>query len=141
MDKAWGGSSGRLDEKHRLLIPARAREDFPAMTHLIPAPDNCLFLFSAPQFARYRKRLMRAEPTNLPGIAYDRILNNRMVSQRLDRQGRIVVPAKLREYASINRDVVVNWMETRIEIWDTQCWDDYVARYIDDYAKSSEGVR
>jgi MraZ protein len=57
-----------------------------------------------------------------------------------DRQGRVTIPAHLREYATLDRELVVIGASTRVEIWDKQSWEQYLSASEDDFADIEEGV-
>ncbi|MDR2379969.1 MAG: cell division/cell wall cluster transcriptional repressor MraZ, partial [Bifidobacteriaceae bacterium] len=123
MSEAWGGFSVKLDDKHRVIVPPKAR---PALeiggTYLTRGQDRCIALFSRPQFDEYREKIRLSVPADMPAVAFDRLFFNSVVTQDMDKQGRVTIPLKLREYASLDRDLMVTLLDNRIEIWDAGKW-------------------
>ncbi|MDR1187296.1 MAG: hypothetical protein LBK95_07555, partial [Bifidobacteriaceae bacterium] len=84
MSGSWGPSYIKLDEKHRLILPARVRPALADGTHLTWGQDNCLFLFSESQFEAHREHNRANPPPGMPPIAFDRIFYSSVVSQAMD---------------------------------------------------------
>jgi len=131
----------KLDDKGRLIVPSKARESLGAGTYLTRGQGDCLFLFSEPQFESYRSERLENAPPGMPSIAFDRVFFSSVVSQRLDSQFRISIPADLREYASLTHELAVIGLAQRMEVWNAQSWRDYLATYVADYSGLLEGVR
>ncbi len=130
----------RLDEKGRLILPAKYRAQLAAGLVLTRGQERCLFVFPVAEFQR-RYEAMRTAP--LPGKQardYMRLFLSSAHDDVPDRQGRIAIPAGLRAYAGLDRDVAVIGAGPHVEVWDVTAWTDYVADNIDAYAESSEEV-
>ncbi|MDR3360211.1 MAG: division/cell wall cluster transcriptional repressor MraZ [Bifidobacteriaceae bacterium] len=141
MSEAWGASFVKLDEKGRVILPAKTRAALAGGTYLTRGYDRCVFLFSKPQFDAHRERIRAETPPEMPAIAFDRMFFRSVVTQDIDKQGRITIPPLLRQYASLERDLVVIAMEARMEIWDAANWQAYEDQYIDLYAQMGKGAR
>jgi MraZ protein len=88
--------------------------------------DRCLVVWTKAAFADYAATLRQGSQTSEKVRAYTRQLFASAYDDAPDRQGRIVIPAPLREFAGLAKDCVVVGADTRIEIWDAEAWDSYV---------------
>jgi MraZ protein len=140
-EQVWGGFNVKMDEKWRVIVPAAARGALDGGTVLARGKDRCVYLFSHPQFDAFRTKVQANTPAEIPPTAFDRLFYSSVVKQDMDRQGRITIPAGLRGYASLERELVIVGLEERLEIWDAAKWDAFQAKYIDQFAESFEGVR
>jgi MraZ protein len=141
MSEAWGASFIKLDDKNRIILPAKFRAALADGAYLTRGHDECVFLFSRPQFDTYREHTRAHAPPGMPAIAFDRVFYSSVVIQEPDKQGRITIPQMLRDYAGLSRDLAVIGMEERMEIWDGDRWQTYLSEFEPMYAKLSEGVR
>lgn len=130
----------RLDDKGRLVLPAKFRDALATGLVLTKGQDRALVVWPAAEFAAYAERLNEASRSNAKVQAYQRVLFSGASDEIPDRQGRITVPAALREYAGLDRDVVVVGKNTTAEIWDTAAWTAYLADQEDAFSDLSEEV-
>jgi MraZ protein len=141
MVAALGTFWQKLDEKGRLILPAKARAELAGGTYLTRGQGNCVFLFSEAQFEAYRAERALTTPPGMPAIAFDRIFFSSVVAQEPDKQGRITISQDLRDYAHLDRDLAVIGLAHRMEIWDAAAWNQYLAAYEAEFSQLSEGVR
>ncbi|MCL2787693.1 MAG: division/cell wall cluster transcriptional repressor MraZ [Micrococcales bacterium] len=141
MAAALGTFGLKLDDKGRLIVPARARDEMAGGTYLTRGQGNCLFLFTEPQFDSYRAEMAQNAPPGMPSIAFDRVFYSSVVNQTLDTQFRLTIPPVLREYAGLTRELAVIGLAHRMEVWDAEAWEAYLAAFSADYSGLSEGVR
>jgi MraZ protein len=141
MVAALGTFMQKLDDKGRLILPAKARPDLADGAYLTRGQGNCLFLFSTSQFDAYRDLMARNAPVGMPAMAFDRVFFSSVVRGELDKQGRITIPAELRKYAGLARDLAIIGLARRMEIWDATRWNEYLETYEADFSALSEGVR
>ncbi|MDR3202939.1 MAG: division/cell wall cluster transcriptional repressor MraZ [Bifidobacteriaceae bacterium] len=141
MVAAFGTFWQKLDEKGRIILPAKSRAELAGGTYLARGQDRCLFLFSAAQFDAYRGEMAADAPPGMPALAFDRIFFSSVVGQEPDKQGRITLPPDLRDYAGLERDLAVIGLEKRLEIWDAARWNSYLDQYVGDFSGLSDGVR
>jgi MraZ protein len=117
----WGEYSHQLDEKGRLILPARFRP-FLSRAILTRGLDHNLVIYPQDAWQSVCERLTEM-PMSLPsGRAIRRLLYSGAVEVTLDRQGRTLVPPYLREYASLESEVLIAGMETFVELWDPRHW-------------------
>lgn len=121
-----GTHTPKLDDKGRLVLPAKFREGFASGLVLTKGQDRSIVVWPAAEFAAYAERLNEASKSDPRVQAYQRVLFSGASDEIPDRQGRISVPAALREYAGLDRDVVVVGKNTTAEIWDAQAWAEYL---------------
>ena len=102
--------------------------------------DRSIVVWPAAEFRAYAERLNEASRSNPKAQAYQRVLFSGASDEVPDKQGRITVPAALREYAGLDRDVVVVGKNTTAEIWDAQTWSDYLLEQEQLFSDLSEEV-
>lgn len=127
-----------LDEKGRVNFPARLRDDLGPIFYITKGLDNCLFVYSEQEWNRLAAKL--AELPISRGRPLQRFLFAGAVEAVPDKQGRVVIPANLREHAQLDKDVMIIGASTRAEIWDKERWlaacgeltADMVAQAMDD---------
>ncbi|HEY9563091.1 MAG TPA: division/cell wall cluster transcriptional repressor MraZ [Nocardioides sp.] len=121
----FGTYTPKLDDKGRLFLPAKFREDLAEGLVVTRGQERCLTVWSMEDFGRLTDRLREAPVTNKGTRDYVRMLFAAASQEVPDKQGRIGIPAVLREYASLSKDVMVIGAMNRIEIWDPASWQDY----------------
>jgi len=134
-----GTFTPRLDEAGRLIVPARIRAAFRRGLVITKGRDRCLFLLPAEEFMAMQRDMSAAPVTDKRARDELRVFMSGAFDQPLDKQNRISIPANLRDYAGLDRDVVVIGAGSRAEVWDHATWDAYLARVEAGYADSEEG--
>jgi MraZ protein len=135
-----GTHAPRLDDKGRLILPAKYREELAGGLVITKGQERCLYVFPPDEFARITEALRTAPVTAKAVRDYSRVFFASASDELPDKQGRITVPSALRAYAGLQRDCVVIGANTRLEIWDTQAWDTYLAAQEDSFAEAAEEV-
>jgi MraZ protein len=135
-----GTYSPRLDEKSRLVLPAKFRDELAAGLVVTKGQERCLYVFAAAEFAALTERLREAPLTAKGARDYSRVFFASAHDEVPDKQGRITVPAPLREYAGLTRDCAVIGANTRVEIWAADAWRDYLAASEEQFSSLSEEV-
>lgn len=130
----------RLDEKGRLFLPAKYREELADGVVVTKGQERSLYVFPADEFRRVTERLREAPVTDKRVRDYTRVFFASAYDQRPDRQGRINIPAGLREYAHLGRDCVLIGQNNRFEIWDTAAWQAYEAEQEPRFSELSQEV-
>ena len=112
-----------IDDKNRLTLPAKFRDSFAGGLVLTRGLDRCLNAFSGEGWREYvETRLAGLDPLSSEGREMRRYLFSGAAESQPDRQGRVLVPPRLAEYAGLKRDVVVAGVGDRLEIWDRNAW-------------------
>ena len=135
-----GTHTPRLDDKGRLFLPAKYREELSAGLVLTKGQERCLYVFPETEFARITEALRSAPVTAKAVRDYSRVFFASASDEIPDKQGRITIPQGLRDYAGLQRDCVVIGANTRLEIWDTVAWEAYLAQQEDAFSDVSEEV-
>ncbi len=122
-----GTHTPKLDEKGRLVLPARLRPDLAEGVVLTKGQDRCVVLWPSAEFEKYAAGLAELSRTDAKVRAYLRVLFSSAFDQVPDKQGRISVPGYLRDYAGLTDDVVVAGNGTTCEMWQVDAWEEYLA--------------
>lgn len=135
-----GTFTPRLDDKGRLFIPARYREDFRDGLVMTTGQEGCIYLFPVAEF-RTISRAMAQVPSSAANVrAMVRMFRaNATPEESPDRQGRITIPAALRTWAGLDRDCAVLGNGNRLEIWAADRWTSYQDDHAEGYASYSQG--
>ena len=119
-----GEYSHTIDDKGRLIIPSRFRDELGASFVLTRGLDGCLSVYPQAEWTKLEEKLRSLPLTNRNARTITRFLVSGASQCELDKQGRILVPAALREYAHLEKDVVLTGALERIEIWDKAKWSE-----------------
>jgi MraZ protein len=117
-----GTYNPRLDEKGRLFIPAKFRERLAGGVVVTRGQEKCLVVWPEDVFADEAARVMERPRESRGGRDVTRSFFAGAEDGALDKQGRVVIPASLRGYAGLTKDVAVIGMGTYLEIWDSVRW-------------------
>ena len=135
-----GTHSLRLDDKGRLFLPAKYRDELSGGLVITKGQERCLYVFPAAEFERITDALATAPVTAKAVRAYSRVFFASASDEVPDKSGRITIPAALRSYAALDRDCVVIGANTRLEIWDAPSWDSYLEQEEESFSDLSEEV-
>ena len=135
-----GTHSPRLDDKGRLFLPAKFRDELAEGLVITKGQERCLFVFPMAEFTQIAQQLRAAPVTHKAARAYSRVFFASASDEVPDKQGRITIPPHLREYAGLSKDCVVIGASTRVEIWDREAWETYLAESEDAFADIEEEV-
>lgn len=129
-----------IDAKGRIIIPAKFREDLGDIFYITLGLDGCLFAYPKEEWLLFVEKLK-----TLPGTKEARQLQRYFMSCaaecEVDKQGRILIPAKLREVAAMDKDIVFVGVLNKVEIWSKERWDnnneydnvDAIAEHMSEY--------
>ncbi|WP_432522895.1 division/cell wall cluster transcriptional repressor MraZ [Kineococcus sp. SYSU DK006] len=135
-----GTYTPRLDDKGRLILPAKFRDQLLDGLVITRGQERCLYLFPMQEFERMHEELRRAPLTRKEARDYLRVFLSGASDETPDKQGRITVPPMLRSYAGLDRDVAVIGAGSRVELWDLPTWDAYLAEAEPAFADQREEV-
>ena len=135
-----GTHEPKLDEKGRLVLPAKFREQLAEGLVITKGQERCLFAFPMAEFRKLTEALADAPVTNRAVRDYSRVFFASASHEIPDKQGRITIPPSLRTYAALERDCVVIGANTRVEIWAAAAWESYLADREQSFAELEEGV-
>lgn len=129
-----------LDTKGRLIIPARFREELGDKFIITRGLDHCLFVYPINEWKVLEEKV-RSLPTAQADVrAFVRFLFSGAVEAEMDSQGRVGLPQNLREHAEIERELYVNGVSTRVEIWSKERWENYAASAEESYEQIAESI-
>ena len=114
-----------LDVKGRLIMPAKLREDMGEKFIITKGLDGCLFGFSQNEWTNFEEKLKTLPLTNKNARDFVRFFLSGAIECEIDKQGRFLIAANLREYADMEKDVVIIGVGTRLEIWNRDKWKTY----------------
>ena len=135
-----GTHTPRLDEKGRLILPAKYRDELAGGVVITKGQERCLYVFPLAEFGRMTEAMSTAPVTRKDLRDYSRVLFASAFDEVPDKQGRITVPPSLRTYAGLERDCVVIGANTRMEIWDAGAWETYLANQEEAFSEASQEV-
>jgi MraZ protein len=113
-----------LDSKGRLTIPAKFRADLDTGLVITRGIDRCLAVFPLGEWEQLAEQVSDLPMTDRQARAFRRLLFANASDVFLDKQGRVVIPPRLREYANLDGEVVVTGLNTYIEVWSAEAWDE-----------------
>jgi len=118
-----GTFSHTIDDKGRLTLPAKYRTDLGHGVVVTRGVDKCLFIFTAEEFQKLAGQIGSLPMTQSEAREFARHFFSGASDVELDKQGRILIPQDLRDYAGLDGEVIVAGINTRIEVWDVKAWD------------------
>jgi len=128
-----------LDAKNRLTVPAKFRSSLTEAVVLARGTERCVTIWPKRDFERFvAVALEGLHPLSVEADQLKRYFFATSFDTELDSAGRVMVPPRLLGFAGLTKDVVVNGMDDRIEVWDRQAWADYDANL--DYASLARAV-
>ena len=114
-----------LDTKGRLIMPSKLREDMGEKFIVTKGLDGCLFGFSKIEWQNFEEKLKTLPLTNKNARDFVRFFLSGATECEIDKQGRFLIASNLREYATLEKDVVIIGVGTRLEIWNREKWKTY----------------
>ena len=111
-----------IDAKGRVIVPSTFREELGESCVLTRGMDGCLAIYSQASWKEFEEKLATLPLTNKLARDLTRFFASGATTCELDKQGRILVPATLREYAGLEKDVILAGSLERIEIWSKDKW-------------------
>jgi MraZ protein len=112
-----------IDDKNRLTLPAKFREELAEGVVVTRGMDGCLYAYPRGDWMeRFQSRVGGLDPLSREGRKLQRHFFSGAAEAEVDKQGRIMIPAPLLRYAGLQRDVVVAGVHDHLEIWDRETW-------------------
>jgi MraZ protein len=135
-----GTYAPRLDEKGRIILPAKYRDELAGGLVMTRGQERCVYVFSQREFEELHGRIRQAPVTSKQARDYLRLFLSGASDEVPDKQHRVTIPANLREYAGLGRDLTVIGAGARAEIWDTAAWNTYYAEQESSFSDTEEEV-
>jgi transcriptional regulator MraZ len=114
-----------LDDKNRLTLPAKLRDELGDRVVVTSGLDGCLYAYAEAEFERQVRRIRELDPLSREARMMQRHFFASAVAGELDKQGRMVLPASLLQRAGIEREVTVTGVYDHLEIWDRARWREH----------------
>lgn len=114
-----------LDAKGRVIVPVKFRDGLGDKFVLTKGLDGCLFAYSKEEWANFENKIKTLPLTSKDARAFVRFFFSGAVECEIDKQGRTLIPPVLREYAELDKDLVIIGVSSRVEIWSQAKWDNY----------------
>ena len=113
-----------IDAKGRLIIPSKFRDTLGDEFVVTKGLDGCLFVYDNAEWSAFEEKLKSLPLTNKDARQFVRFFLAGATLAEVDKQGRILVPSNLREFAGLEKEVVLVGVASRVEIWSKARWED-----------------
>ncbi|MBP1935445.1 division/cell wall cluster transcriptional repressor MraZ [Paenibacillus sediminis] len=127
-----------IDEKGRMIIPAKFRELLGTSFVVTRGLDQCLFIYPLEEWAVLEQKLKTLPLMKSDARAFTRFFFSGATECEWDKQGRVNLPANLRQYAKLEKDCVVLGVSNRVEIWSKDIWEHYFQQSEDTFNEIAE---
>jgi len=127
-----------MDEKGRVNIPARLREELGDNFVVARGLDHCLFIYPIKEWSALKEKLEKLPSNKAAERAFLRILFSGAAEVALDRQGRVLIPPPLRAHASLQKEVTFIGVSTHAELWSKEKWEEYSKEAIRSFEETAE---
>jgi MraZ protein len=126
-----GTNPRTLDEKNRVVLPKRVREQMgePPLLFVTPGPDRCLWLFTQDSLERLAEKLDQAPATDAEGRTFRRLYFAQAESVDVDKAGRILIPERLLAFAGLEKEAVLIGVRDHLELWEAGHWQQYLQEH------------
>jgi len=125
----YGEHEHSLDKKGRLILPSKFREaakaNYIERFFITRGLDNCLFMFPEDEWKAQEAKFKSVSFTKSQSRKFNRLYFSGAQEVEFDKQGRILIPKYLKDFAGIKRDVMIIGVSSRIEIWDMEKWKEF----------------
>ena len=130
-----------VDTKGRLIVPSKFREQLGDEFVVTKGMDGCLFVYANDDWSAFEQKLTSLPLINKEARKFSRFFLAGAAQVEVDKQGRILLPANLRQFAGLEKDVVLVGVGSRIEIWSRENWENMDADSdMDDIAATMESL-
>ena len=117
-----------LDDKNRLSIPSKFRSQLKPGAVITKGLDECLFIYTKQAWDAWAIKLSALPISQSTSRAFSRMMLGGAMEVELDKQGRVILPDYLKEYARLAKYVVIAGLYDRLEVWDADSWLQYKMR-------------
>lgn len=132
-----------IDAKGRLIIPSKLRESLGEHFVITKGMDGCLFLYPDNEWEAFEEKLRTLPLTNKKARDFKRFFLGSATEGELDKQGRVLISSSLRNYANLEKEVILVGLLDKVEIWSKDTWDARTAEVeenIEDIASDMEDL-
>lgn len=135
-----GEYHNNLDLKGRVVIPSKFREELGEKVVLTRGLDGSLFVYSYDEFSKLTNKLNTLSFTEKESRNFTRFMLSGATTLEFDKQGRIIIPNYLKEYASLEKEVILIGVLNRIEIWSLNNWNNFTDNNFNDLSQISSNL-
>jgi MraZ protein len=129
-----------IDNKGRMIVPSKFRDELGDMFIITRGLDQCLFGYPISEWELIEEKLKGLPLTKKDARAFTRFFFSGATESELDKQGRINIPAPLLQYAKLEKECVILGVSNRIEIWSKEIWEDYFSQSEESFAEIAENM-
>jgi MraZ protein len=135
-----GTYAPKLDDKGRVILPAKFWDELSSGLVITRGQERCLYVFTEREFENLHDKIRQAPVTSKQARDFLRVFLSGASQERPDNQHRITIPASLREYANLGRELTIIGAGSRAEIWDTDAWNSYYESTEAEFSDTAEEV-
>ncbi|MFC0558709.1 division/cell wall cluster transcriptional repressor MraZ [Halalkalibacter alkalisediminis] len=129
-----------VDEKGRMIVPAKFRDDLGSSFVVTRGLDRCLFVYPQEEWKKLESQLKTLPFTKKDARAFTRFFFSGATECELDKQGRVNIASPLREYAELDKECVIIGVSNRVEVWSKSNWEDYFAESEESFSEIAENI-
>lgn len=129
-----------IDEKGRIIIPAKFRGALGKAFVVTRGLDHCLFVYPASEWSHLEQKLKALPFTRADARAFTRFFFSGATEAELDKQGRVHLPGNLRQFAKLTKECVILGVSSRVEIWSKEIWENYFAQSEESFNDIAEKI-
>jgi len=129
-----------LDVKNRLALPSKFRKLFNGRVVITKGLDNCLFVYTSKEWTKLAEKLANLPFSQAKSRAFSRMMLAGAMDVKVDKQGRVILPDYLKEFAGLNKKTVIAGLYNRLEVWDEKMWNKYQKSSEKDSTDIAEGL-
>ncbi len=131
-----------IDKKGRLILPSKIREvaksNFIEKFYITRGLDKCLFMFGEEEWKATEQKFKSMSFTRKDARKFNRLYFSGAVEMAPDKQGRILIPSYLKDFAGIKKDVVIIGVSNRVEIWSKDLWHEFYNAHLESFEETAE---
>ncbi len=131
----------KIDDKKRLAIPSKFRDELKRKAVITRGLDRCLFLYSMEEWEKIAEKISQLPFGQHDSRGFSRIMLSGAMEVEFDSAGRILIPDYLKEYASLKKEVVIAGLYNRVEVWDKETWNDYKEKTEEELGNIAERLK
>lgn len=121
----FGEYQHAIDTKGRLILPAKFREELGEEFYMSKGPDSCIVVYTKEEWEKTSANLRNLNLSSREARAYMRQRFAGAAELSTDKQGRVLLPQNLRQFAKIDKNATIIGVASRVEIWATEVWEAY----------------
>lgn len=129
-----------IDLKGRMIMPVKFRDELGSSFIITRGLDKCLFVYPLSEWKIIEEKLKSLPFTKADARAFTRFFFSGAQECELDKQGRVNIPANLREYSLLEKECVVIGVSNRVEIWSKSVWEEYFSQSEDSFNEIAEKI-